>query len=103
MPNWKIINEILRLAIPTVGEMILYMMIWIFDTTMVGKYGGQLAVSSVGLCTQIIYSFFDLVNWEILSQGWWPIIRYHLSRTYIRSTLSVPGLKLNMNKSAGQF
>lgn len=61
MPNWKIINEILRLAIPTVGEMILYMMIWIFDTMMVGKYGGQLAVSSVGLCTQIIYSFFDMV------------------------------------------
>lgn len=41
--------------------MTLYMMIWIFDTMMIGKYGGQLAVSSVGLSTEIIYSFFNII------------------------------------------
>ena len=59
--NWKIFKEILYLAIPAVGEMTLYMMIWIFDTMMIGKYGGELAVSSVGLSTEIIYSFFNII------------------------------------------
>ena len=59
--NWKIFCEIIYLAIPAVGEMTLYMMIWIFDTMMIGKYGGQLAVSSVGLSTEIIYSFFNII------------------------------------------
>ena len=59
--NWKIFREILYLAIPAVDEMTLYMMIWIFDTMMIGKYGGQLAVSSVGLSTEIIYSFFNII------------------------------------------
>jgi len=59
--NWKIFREIIYLAIPAVGEMTLYMMIWIFDTIMIGKYGGQLAVSSVGLSTEIIYSFFNII------------------------------------------
>ncbi|CDA08596.1 MATE family efflux transporter [Fusobacterium sp. CAG:649] len=59
--NWKIFKEILYLAIPAVGEMTLYMMIWIFDTMIIGKYGGQLAVSSVGLSTEIIYSFFNII------------------------------------------
>ena len=59
--NWKIFSEIIYLAIPAVGEMTLYMMIWIFDTMMIGKYGGQLAVSSVGLSTEIIYSFFNII------------------------------------------
>jgi len=59
--NWKIFREIIYLAIPAVGEMTLYMMIWIFDTMMIGKYGGELAVSSVGLSTEIIYSFFNII------------------------------------------
>ena len=59
--NWKIFREILYLTIPAVGEMTLYMMIWIFDTMMIGKYGGELAVSSVGLSTEIIYSFFNII------------------------------------------
>ena len=60
MINWEIIREIFIIAIPAVGEMTLYMMIWILDTMMVGKYGGSLAVSSVGLCTEVIYSFFNM-------------------------------------------
>ena len=59
--NWKIFREIIYLAIPAVEEMTLYMMIWIFDTMMIGKYGGELAVSSVGLSTEIIYSFFNII------------------------------------------
>ena len=59
--NWKLFREILYLAIPAVAEMTLYMMIWIFDTMMIGKYGGELAVSSVGLSTEIIYTFFNII------------------------------------------
>ena len=61
MIHWKMVREILSLALPAVGEMTLYMMIWILDTMMVGKYGGKLAVSSVGLSTEIIYSFFNIL------------------------------------------
>src|SRR3712207_8345326 len=61
MIRWKMVREILSLALPAVGEMTLYMMIWILDTMMVGKYGGKLAVSSVGLSTEIIYSFFNIL------------------------------------------
>ena len=61
MIHWKMVREILFLALPAVGEMTLYMMIWILDTMMVGKYGGKLAVSSVGLSTEIIYSFFNIL------------------------------------------
>ncbi|WP_427169294.1 MATE family efflux transporter [Fusobacterium nucleatum] len=59
--NWKVFHEILYLSVPAVGEMTLYMMIWIFDTMMIGKYGGELAVSSVGLSTEIIYTFFNII------------------------------------------
>lgn len=57
----KIIGEILRLALPAVGEMILYMMIWVFDTIMVGQHSGQLGVSAVGLSSEIIYTFFNIL------------------------------------------
>lgn len=42
MIHWKMVREILSLALPAVGEMTLYMMIWILDTMMVGKYGENL-------------------------------------------------------------
>ncbi len=58
---FKIIGEILKLALPAVGEMILYMMIWIFDTIMVGQHSGQLGVSAVGLSSEIIYTFFNIL------------------------------------------
>lgn len=56
MFNSKTIKDVLSLALPAVGEMILYMMIWVFDTMMVGKYGGNLAVSTVGLSSEILYT-----------------------------------------------
>jgi multidrug resistance protein, MATE family len=51
------IKEVLSLALPAVGEMILYMMIWVFDTMMVGQYGGNVAVSTVGLSSEIMSTF----------------------------------------------
>jgi len=55
-----IIKDVLKLALPAVGEMVLYMMIWVLDTMMVGKYGGETAVSTVGLSSEIMYSFVNV-------------------------------------------
>ncbi|NFF61430.1 MATE family efflux transporter [Clostridium botulinum] len=54
------VKTILKLALPAVVEMILYMTISVFDTMMVGRYGGQLAVSAVGLSVEIIYTFINI-------------------------------------------
>lgn len=54
------IKDVLSLALPAVGEMILYMMIWVFDTMMVGKYGGNTAVSTVGLSSEIMTTFTNI-------------------------------------------
>ncbi|QAA30669.1 MATE family efflux transporter [Clostridium manihotivorum] len=63
------ILDVLTIALPAVGEMILYMMIGVFDTMMVGKYGGNLAVSSVGLGTEIIYTFSNILVANGISIG----------------------------------
>lgn len=60
-----IIKDVLSLALPAVGEMILYMMIWVIDTIMVGKYGGELAVSTVGISSEILYTFSNI----LIAQG----------------------------------
>ncbi|MFA9397322.1 MAG: MATE family efflux transporter [Clostridiaceae bacterium] len=54
------VKDVLNLALPAVGEMILYMMIGFFDTMMVGNFGGKVAVSSVGLSSEIIYSLVNV-------------------------------------------
>ncbi|MEW8955906.1 MATE family efflux transporter [Clostridium sp.] len=59
--NKETVRDVLKLALPAVGEMILYMMIWVFDTMMVGWYGGNLAVSSVGLSSEIMYTFSNVL------------------------------------------
>ncbi|NMM61615.1 MATE family efflux transporter [Clostridium sp. P21] len=63
------IKDVLDLAFPAVGEMILYMMIWVFDTMMVGQYGGNVAVSSVGLGSEILYTFSNIFIAMGLSVG----------------------------------
>lgn len=60
MFNSKTVKDVLCLALPAVGEMILYMMIWVFDTMMVGKYGGSIAVSTVGLSSEILYTTVNI-------------------------------------------
>ncbi|WP_238883702.1 MATE family efflux transporter [Clostridium sp. YIM B02551] len=69
MINKSSIKEVLSLALPAVGEMILYMMIWVFDTMMVGKYGGNLSVSSVGLSSEIITTFSNILIASGISIG----------------------------------
>lgn len=54
------VKDVLNLALPAVGEMILYMMIWVFDTMMVGHYGGNIAVSTVGLSSEVLYTFSNV-------------------------------------------
>lgn len=61
MINKKTIKDVLSLALPAVGEMILYMMIWVLDTMMVGRYGGKLTVTAVGLSSEIIYTFVNIL------------------------------------------
>lgn len=56
----KIIIEILKLALPAVGEMVLYMMIWVLDTLMVGNHSGQLGVAAVGLSSEVMYTFTNM-------------------------------------------
>ncbi|ABK61592.1 MATE efflux family protein [Clostridium novyi NT] len=58
--NKKTIKDVLSLALPAVGEMILYMTISVLDTMMVGKYGGQDSVSAVGLSVEILYTFINI-------------------------------------------
>ncbi|MFD3158493.1 MATE family efflux transporter [Haloimpatiens sp. FM7330] len=54
------IHDVLNLALPAVGEMTLYMMIWVLDTIMVGQYGGNIGVSSVGISSEILYTFVNI-------------------------------------------
>jgi len=63
------IKDSLKLALPAVGEMVLYMMIWVFDTMMVGKYGGNTAVSTVGLSSEIMYTAVNIFIMYGISVG----------------------------------
>lgn len=53
-------KDVLRLALPAVGEMTLFMLIWVFDTMIVGQYGGNLLVTSVSLSSQVISTFENI-------------------------------------------
>ncbi|MDP4143500.1 MAG: MATE family efflux transporter [Bacillota bacterium] len=65
----KIIDQIFDIAIPAVMEMFLYTFILIFETMMVGQYGGKIAVSTVGLCTEILYTISNVFIAGGLSVG----------------------------------
>ena len=54
------VKDVLRLALPAVSEMILYMMIGVLDTVMIGQFGGKISVSAVGLGSEIIYTFANI-------------------------------------------
>lgn len=54
------IIDVLKLSLPAVAEMFLYTLIWVFDTMMVGKYGGNVSVSSVGLSTEILSTYTNI-------------------------------------------
>jgi multidrug resistance protein, MATE family len=89
MFNKKTVRDVLVLALPAIGEMILYMMIGVFDTMMVGKYGGNIAVSSVGLSSEILYSFTNIFVSIGISVGVTSLVarrvgakEYHLAEEY---------------------
>lgn len=58
--NKNTVKDVIFLAFPAVGEMILYMTLGVLDTIMVGQYGGNISVSAVGLGTEIIYTFSNI-------------------------------------------
>ncbi|WP_454052150.1 MATE family efflux transporter [Clostridium sp. Marseille-Q7071] len=60
MLNKKEVKSVLTIALPAVGEMVLYMMVWVLDTLMIGQYGGQIAVSTVGISGEILYTFANI-------------------------------------------
>lgn len=61
MLTQKVVKEVFSISLPAVLEMLLYMVILMLDTAMVGKYGGHVAVSTVGLCSEIIYSINSII------------------------------------------
>lgn len=54
MLNKNTIKEVLDISLPAVGESTLYTFMSIFDTMMIGKYGGSNAVSAVGISNEIL-------------------------------------------------
>ncbi len=61
MKNSKIVKDVFKLALPAVGEMILYTLVWVLDTMMVGRYGGKITVSAVSLSSEIMYTFINIL------------------------------------------
>lgn len=92
------LKEILRLAFPSVGEMILYMLIWVFDTLMIGKYAGEQGVSAVGLSSEIMYTFIGIVMTMGLGIGITSLISQSLGQNnYNKAKIySTIGIKLGI-------
>lgn len=61
MLSRKVAKEVFSISIPVILEMLLYMVILMLDTAMVGKYGGHISVSTVGICSEIIYSINSII------------------------------------------
>jgi len=61
MLNKVEIKEIFSISLPVIAEMLLYMIILMLDTAMVSIYGGHIAVSTVGLSSEIIYSISGII------------------------------------------
>lgn len=54
------IKEVLDISLPVVGEATVYTLMSIIDTMMIGNYGGNKAVSVVGLSTEILYACVNI-------------------------------------------
>ncbi|MEG1257240.1 MATE family efflux transporter [Clostridium sp.] len=63
------IKDVLKLSLPAVIEMLLYTMIWTVDTMLIGQYGGDIAVSTVGISCEVIYTFTNILVAQSLSVG----------------------------------
>lgn len=62
-------KRVLKLALPAVGEMFLYMLIWVTDTAFMGNYGGAVAVSAVGFSSEIVYTLVNILIFLGISAG----------------------------------
>lgn len=96
MINYDIIKRILKIALPAVGEMMLYMLIWVVDTMMVGNYGGEIAVSAVGLSSEIFYTITNLLVGMGLGIGMTSLISRAIGARDIErgKSFAVLGIKL---------
>lgn len=63
------VKDVLKISLPAVIEMLLYTLIWTIDTMMIGQYGGDIAVSTVGISCELIYTFTNILVAQSLAVG----------------------------------
>lgn len=54
MLNRKVVKEVLDISIPAVAEATVYTLMSMFDTMIIGNYGGNKAVSAIGISNEIL-------------------------------------------------
>lgn len=60
MKNSKILEEVIGLSLPVIGEMVAFNFMIIFDTMILGYKGGDVFISAMGLSREIIETFFGV-------------------------------------------
>ena len=60
MMNRKTNNEVLDTSLPVVAEITIYTLMSIFDLMMIGRYGGNKAVSAMGLSNNLTNAFIGI-------------------------------------------
>ncbi|MGH4123387.1 MAG: MATE family efflux transporter [Clostridium sp.] len=60
MVNKYTTNEVLNTSLPVVAEITIYTLMSIFDLMMIGKYGGNIAVSAVGISNSLTNAFIGI-------------------------------------------
>jgi len=58
--NKHVTNDVLNTSLPVVAEITIYTLMSIFDLMMIGKYGGNIAVSAVGLSNNLTNAFIGI-------------------------------------------
>jgi MATE family multidrug resistance protein len=61
--------KVLKIAIPAVGEMLLYMLVWVVDTAFIGNWGDNTAVSAVGLSSEVLYTISNMFITQGIAVG----------------------------------
>lgn len=60
MSNSKTLNTIAGIAIPAIGETVIYTVISMFDVMFIGRFGGSNAVSAIGLPNEVWNTFVNI-------------------------------------------
>ncbi|APC39552.1 MATE family efflux transporter [Clostridium estertheticum] len=60
MANKYTMNEVLNTSLPVVAEITIYTLMSIFDLMIIGRYGGNIAVSAVGLSNNLTNAFIEV-------------------------------------------